>query len=86
MSESPNSWYGEYLEHSVRYYLLDNPVVNDAYFDDLCRRLLSCWGDVTHKLKHLCDESALVAGSGSQLSGPEIEPIVWLCSVYPDRP
>jgi hypothetical protein len=71
--------YGEYLEHSVRYYILDRPVVGDGYFDDLCQVLLANWGNFEHRYKHLCDESALTAGSGFQINAKDVAPIVWLC-------
>lgn len=62
-----NALYGEYLEHSYRYYMLNAPVISDHEFDDICRRLLPHWPIVTHRLKPLTDESALRAGTGFQL-------------------
>ncbi len=74
-----NATYGEYLEHSIRYYLLDAPVVPDTYFDGLCKTLLAGWELVTHRFKHMCDESALRAGTGFQLPFHKLDPIVWMC-------
>lgn len=78
-SRKLNAVFGEYLEHSIRYYLLDAPVVPDTYFDGLCKTLLAGWGLVTHRLKHMCDESALRAGTGFQLPFHLLDPIVWMC-------
>jgi hypothetical protein len=81
-----NALFGEYLEHSIRYYLLDNPVVPDGYFDTLCQTLLASWPQVTHRYRGLCDESALSAGTGFQLPFHKLEPIVWLCRHHLDTP
>lgn len=80
------SLYGEYLEHSVRYYLLDSPVVSDDHFNYLCTTLLNSWGAFEHKYKGLTDESALFAGSGFQLKAEDVPQIYLLCKKYPDRP
>lgn len=77
-----NHLYGEYLEHSLRYYLLDSPVVSDAYYDGLCQTLLASWGAVTHKFKHLTDEGALSAGSGFQLKATDLPALYLLCKKH----
>lgn len=81
-----NAVYGEYLEHSVRYYLLDAPVVPDSYFDNLCKTLLAGWGLVTHRYKNMCDESALHAGTGFQVPFHNLDPIVWMCRQHRETP
>lgn len=78
--------FGEYLEHSCRYYVFDKPVVSDAYFDAMCQLLLEHWGDFEHVYKHLCDESALAAGTGFQMANTFPNMIVLLCKRYPDTP
>jgi hypothetical protein len=75
--------YGEYLEHSIRYYHLDAPVVGDGYYDELTQILQAQWGDFEHKYKHLTCESALAAGSGFQIRMEDVAGIVWLCRIYP---
>lgn len=83
---SPNHLFGEYLEHSCRYYILNNPVISDSDYDKLCVRLLSVWDQVTHKYKQLTDESALSAGTGFQMEYTMPSQIVWLCRmVSPDK-
>lgn len=59
--------YDSYLEHSYRYYNLDEPIISDYEFDTLCKRLLDRWDELKHPFKHLTDESALEAGTGFQL-------------------
>lgn len=78
-SKALNAVFGEYLEHSIRYYMLDAPVVPDSYFDGLCKTLLAGWDLVTHRYKDMCDESALLAGTGYQVPFHNLDPIVWLC-------
>jgi len=85
-SRALNAVYGEYLEHSVRYYVLDSPVVLDGYFDKLCKTLLAGWELVTHRYKDMCDESALSAGTGFQVPFHKLDPIVWLCRQHPGTP
>ena len=67
IQKEANALYGEYLEHSYRYYWMNAAVITDHEYDELCRRLLEHWQIVTHRLKHLTDESALRAGTGYQL-------------------
>lgn len=85
-SRTLNAVYGEYLEHSVRYYALDSPVVSDGYYDKLCQALLAGWALVTHRYKHMCDESALSAGTGFQLPFHKLDTIVWLCRQHRETP
>lgn len=68
-----NRLYMAYLEHSVRYYELDDPIIDDGLYDRLCQALLRHWAGFGHRLKHLTDESALRAGTGFHLAGhPEL--------------
>ncbi len=85
-SQALNAVYGEYLEHSIRYYVLDAPVVPDSYFDKLCKTLSAGWDQVTHRYKHMCDLSALSAGTGYQLPFHELDPVVWLCRQHGETP
>ena len=64
-----NRLYRAYLEHSIRYYELEQPIVSDHLFDQLCRALLRHWHGFDHRFKHLTDESALAAGTGFHLAG-----------------
>lgn|GEM_PF-6701900 len=66
---NPNELFEQYVEHSYRYYQLDDPVIPDCVYDELCARLLRVWDQVDHPDKNLTDESALEAGSGFQMWG-----------------
>lgn len=74
-----NRLYGEYLEHSCRYYILDQPVIRDSEFDSICKELLERWNEVTHRYKSLTDKSALIAGTGFQMAFTMPYQIVDLC-------
>lgn len=52
-----------YLIASHAYYHLDRPVLSDAAFDALGRRLLGAWHGIEHRHKHLIGEDALRAGT-----------------------
>lgn len=78
--------FAEYMEHSYRYYVMDSPVVSDQYYDELCRILIANWGNFEHSCKHLCDESALFAGSGFQMVGKFPQWIECIVYMHPDRP
>lgn len=76
-----NRLYMAYLEHSIRYYELDEPVISDELYDRLCRALLRHWPAFEHSLKHLTDADALAAGTGFQLVGhpalKRVRQMVW---------
>lgn len=63
-----NRLYMAYLEHSIRYYEHDEPVISDELYDRLCAALLRHWDGFQHSLKHLTDADALRAGTGYQLT------------------
>lgn len=77
-----NRLYMAYLEHSVRYYELDEPLISDDLYDRLCKALLRHWAAFEHSLKHLTDASALQAGTGFQLVGQpalkRVRQMIWL--------
>lgn len=62
-----NILYFAYLEHSIRYYEEDDPVISDHLFDRLCQALLRHWHSYEHSLKHLTSAEDLRAGTGHQL-------------------
>ncbi len=64
-----NQIYMAYLEHSIRYYELDAPIIDDDLYDRICKALLRHWPGFKHHLKRLTDEGALRAGSGYHLVG-----------------
>ena len=60
------SWY---LILSYAYYHLDASLVTDEYYDQLCHRLLTAKenGTIKHRHLHLCDKTALGAGTAFHL-------------------
>lgn len=60
--------FDRYIEHSLRYYIYDRPLISDEVFDDICKTLLVNWDDFTHSHKHIADKSALEAGTGYQIN------------------
>jgi DNA ligase (NAD+) len=69
--ESPvdhaNHLFQQYLIHSYRYYVMDDPIIPDTAYDQLCQQLLVEWLFVDHPDKSLTDSDALRAGTGYQL-------------------
>ena len=52
-----------YLMASYAYYVQDNPIFSDAFFDDLAKTLLVVWDDVEHRHKELITVDMLNAGT-----------------------
>lgn len=80
-----NSAFGLYLEHSYRYYEMDQPLISDAQFDQLCQILVEGWDQITHRYKHLADIETLKAGTGYQLVGRLHPAFAALMEKYPTR-
>lgn len=60
-----------FLEHSYRYYILDDPIVSDYAFDIMCRNLKSCVEEIPEEYKTLIDEDSLACGSGFHIKEEE---------------
>ena len=56
-----------YLMHSYLYYVMNDPIIEDIEYDELCRELKAKWDSVEHYHKHLVDKQSLGAGTGYQL-------------------
>ena len=56
-----------YLMHSYLYYVMNEPIVDDMEYDEICRELKEKWDSVEHYHKHLIDKESLGAGTGYQL-------------------
>lgn len=56
-----------YLMHSYLYYEMDEPIISDIEYDELCRELKEKWDSVEHFHKHLVDVHSLGAGTGYQV-------------------
>jgi hypothetical protein len=70
ITSNPNMLIPHYLMHSYLYYVMDDPVVSDAMFDTICKRLLVELDGLSHRHKGLVDKDLLVAGSGFNLQFP----------------
>lgn len=54
------SWY---LIASYAYYVMDNPIISDGLFDEICKRILKEWDSINHGHKYLLDKESLEAGT-----------------------
>lgn len=63
VTNNPNMLVPYYLMCSYAYYQLDDPIVSDAFYDKLAKKLLKEYDNVEHYHKHLIDKDALEAGS-----------------------
>jgi len=52
-----------YLLAAYVYYELDDPILTDGFFDQLCRQLEFCWDMVEHRHKSLVRQEDLPAGT-----------------------
>mgnify|MGYP003679391567 CR=1 FL=1 len=64
---NPNMLVPYYLMHSYLYYEMNEPIISDTEYDELCRELKEKWDSVEHFHKHLIDVQSLGAGTGYQL-------------------
>ena len=64
---NPNMLVPYYLMHSFIYYEINDSIITDYEYDEICRELKDKWDDVTHYHKHLIDVNALGAGTGYQV-------------------
>jgi hypothetical protein len=60
---NPNMMVPWYLMASFLYYWHESPILSDACYDDLCRRLAMRWPRIVHRHKSLIERGALAAGT-----------------------
>jgi hypothetical protein len=63
ITDNPNMLVPYYLMTSFAYYKRDDPIVSDAFYDKLARKLLKEYDNIEHYHKHLISKDALEAGS-----------------------
>lgn len=63
ITDNPNMLVPYYLMLSFAYYKQDDPIVSDAFYDKLARKLLKEYDNIEHYHKHLISKDALEAGS-----------------------
>ena len=61
---SPNRCVAYYMMSSYLYYDQDKHVISDGLFDQMCKKILSNWDDITPPHKKLIDKESLEAGTG----------------------
>jgi NAD-dependent DNA ligase len=61
---NPNMLVPYYLMHSYLYYVMNEPIIEDTEYDEICRELKEKWNSVEHYHKHLIDKQSLGAGTG----------------------
>lgn len=52
-----------YIMASYAYYIEDNPIFSDGFYDNLAKTILAQWDTITHWHKEYLDKDALEAGS-----------------------
>ena len=52
-----------YLMAAYAYYIEDEPILSDAQFDRLVRKMINKWDKINHMHKHLITTDMLEAGS-----------------------
>ena len=52
-----------YLMAAYAYYKQDEPILSDAFFDDMGKTMLEVWDDIDHLHKHLVTRDDLQAGT-----------------------
>ena len=60
---NPNMLVPWYLMAAYAYYVEDDPILEDAAFDRMCRRMLDNWDQISHYHKHLITKDDLQAGT-----------------------
>lgn len=60
---NPNMSVPFYILTSYAYYVEDDPIVSDSYYDELAKFVMLYWDDIDHYHKHYLNEDALKAGS-----------------------
>ena len=61
-----------YLMYSYLYYEKDSPIISDAEYDTICKRLHDEWDNIEHYHKHIINKEHLVTGTGYSLKYPTI--------------
>lgn len=52
-----------YIMASFAYYVEDNPIFSDGFYDNLAKTILEEWDTISHWHKRYLDQDALAAGS-----------------------
>jgi UDP-N-acetylglucosamine transferase subunit ALG13 len=67
-NEEPDEDLNDYLLHCYLYYKLNNPIIYDYDFDNLCNTLVEKWDSINHSYKKLVSLEDLKAGTGYSIT------------------
>ena len=76
ISKNRNMLIPYYLMLSYGYYILDESVASNEFFDSICSNLLNELDSLEHQHKHLICVEALEAGTGYQIKEDEYPNLV----------
>mgnify|MGYP000151754754 FL=1 len=62
-SKNINMMVPYYLMASYAYYVEDDPIFSDAFYDNLAKTILAVWDSIEHRHKHILNTDMLEAGS-----------------------
>jgi len=63
IGKNPNMMVPYYLMAAYAYYVEDNPIVGDSFFDGLAKDLLKKYDEIEHRHKYLITKDMLEAGT-----------------------
>lgn len=63
ISDNPNMMIPHYIMASYAYYVQDDPIYSDAFYDQLAKTILEVWDSINHPHKEYLNKDALRAGS-----------------------
>lgn len=70
--DDPNHLIPYYLMSCYLYYVEDSPAITDSEFDELSKKVLERWDEITHYHKDLITKEDLEAGTGYAIQYPLI--------------
>ena len=67
---NPNMLVPYYLMYSYAYYKENESLISDTEYDDICKKIIEKWDNITHWHKSLLTLDALKAGTGYDIEYP----------------
>lgn len=75
-AERPNLMVSWYLMAALAYEVQDRPILSDAAWDDLCRRMDARWDEIDHPHKRFVDRATLSSATASYINYDALPQIV----------
>lgn len=63
IAENPNMLIPYYIMASYAYYVEDDPIFTDSFYDEMAKTILEWWDNIDHYHKSYLNKDALNAGS-----------------------